>query len=318
MKTYFRISILSLSVLATSSLISCKDNDDVENNRPDNNKYHTATIGFTNVPEYLIGGPSTYGSNLYYGAQDQITTGYLAQVYDDTYVQFPVNYGNTYDADYNQVWGYSFFNGGMAVSNWHDMEDDTYTNQLSVYNTSSPSGGNFLVATGSVQIADINNSRLSDYEGCAKVYVTDAKGYSVKNPGTNTSVSGDEEEAFFESVYINNTTYTFMAMKNGNGFANALNEENEGWFKVQFIAFDDNEPNDKPCGYTEAYLANFKKGQADDYIGIIDTWTKVDLSSLPECCILVINFVGSDMGEWGLNTPSYCALDKFEISVEKE
>ena len=299
----------------TISMSSCSNNEP-DKERP-NGKYNTTTISFSNVPAYLIGGPTPQGANLYYGAQDQITTGYLAQVYGDTYVQFPVNYGYTYDADYNPVWGYSFFNGGLAVSNWHDMEDSSFENQLSVYNVSSPSGGNFVVATGSSDVIDISKARLSDFSGCPKIYITDAQGYSVKNPGTDTTVTGDDEDAFFDSVYINNTTYTFMAMKNGNNYANALNEENEGWFKVQFIAFDDNEPNEKPCGYTEAYLANFKKGQADDYIGIIDTWTKVDLSSLPECSILVINFVGSDMGEYGLNTPTYCALDKFEISVEK-
>lgn len=304
-------------VAATAiSFTSCSDNDEPDHKEP-NESYKTSTIGFKDVPSYLIGGPTTYGANLYYGAQDQITTGYLAQIYEDTYVQFPVNYGYTYDADYNMVWGYSFFNGGFAVSNWHDMKDDTYMNQLSVYNESSPSGGNFLTAFSSGSIPDISNKTYSDFAGCPHIYITDAKGMFVKNPGKEEALSGEDEEAFFESVYINNTTYNFMVMKNGNPYANALNQENEGWFKVQFIAFDDNEPNEKPLGYTEAYLANFKKDQADGYLGIIDEWIKVDLSSLPECSVLVINFVGSDMGEYGLNTPTYCALDKFEISVEK-
>ena len=316
MKNYYQFSILGISALLATTIISCSKDDDPANKYPSED-YQTTTVDFSKVPSYLIGGPTSYGSNLYYGAQDQITTGYLAQLYKDIYVQFPINYGYTFDAEFNPVWGYSYYNGGLAVSNWHDMEDGSYENQLSVYNPSSPSGGKFLVAFSSGSVTDITNSKLSDFDGCAKVYITDAKGYSVNNPGSNTTVSGDDEEGFFESVYINNTTYDFLAMKDGNPYANALNEENEGWFKVQFIAFSENEPDRKPAGFTEAYLANFKKGQADDYIGIIDTWTKVDLSSLPECSVLVINFVGSDMGEYGLNTPTYCALDKFEISVEK-
>lgn len=317
MKKQFNFSLIAFSLLMTGMATSCSDKDDEPGNKEPGENYVTTTIGFDKTPDYLIGGPTSYGMNLYYGSEDQITTGYMVQIHDDTYVQFPVNYGNTYDADYKPVWGYSFFNGGVAVSKWHDMTDGSYLNQLSVYNTSSPSGGNFLVAN-SGSITDISGATYSDFEGCAKIYVTDAKGYYVKQPGTDTNVVGEDEKAFFESVYINNTTYTFMTMKNGNDYANALNEENQGWFKVQFIAFEDDDPNEKPLAYTEAYLANFKKGQADDYIGIIDTWTKVDLSSLPECSIMVINFIGSDMGEYGLNTPCYCALDKFEISVEKE
>lgn len=304
-----------MAAMAMPTLSSCSDNDDCHDCEPDD--FQTVTIGFNNVPSYLIGGPDSYGSNLYYGAQDQITTGYLTQIDGDTYAQFSINYGYTYDLDYNMVWGYSFFNGGLAVSDWHDMEDNSYSNQLSVYNTSSPSGGNFVVAFSSSTQESINGKTLSDFNGCARVYITDAKGYYAKNPGTDTSLTGEDKEAFFKSVYINNTTYDFLTMKNGNPYASALNQENEGWFKVQFIAFEDDDPDEKPVGYTEAYLANFKKGQADDYMGIVDEWIKVDLSMLPECSVLVINFDGSDKGEYGLNTPCYCALDKFEISVEK-
>ncbi|MCH5240151.1 MAG: DUF4465 domain-containing protein [Muribaculaceae bacterium] len=314
MKKVFKLAIWGCAAIIAPVMISCSGDDEPDGKPAD--KYATTTIGFENVPAYLIGGPTTYGENLYFGAQDQITTGYVTQIYDDTYAQFSINYGSTFDSA--TPYGYTFYAGGLAVSNWHDMTDDSYMNQLSVYNTSSPSGGNFVVAFGNVDVENPSNSTLKDYEGCARVLITDAQGLKVSNPGEAKPIwTGDDKEAFFESVYINNTTYDYMVMKNGNNFASALNEENEGWFKVQFIAFDDNEENAECIGYTEAYLANFKKGQADGYIGIIDTWTKVNLSMLPECSVLVINFVGSDMGQYGLNTPGYCALDKFEISVEK-
>lgn len=315
MKFTIKFFAIGFTAILASSIISCSD-DKEEPNKP--NETASVTIGFQSVPSYLIGGPTTYGSNLYYGGQDQITTGYLAQIDDDTYIQFPINYGYTYDADYNSVWGYSFFNGGLAVSNWHDMTDDTYMNQLSVYNSSSPSGGNFLIAfsSGSVN-GDITKTTYADYQGCPHIYITDAKGYYVKDPGTDSPLTGDDEDAYFKSVYVNNTTYVYKTIENGNPYASALNKDNEGWFKVQFIAFDDPELNEKPLGVCEVYLANFKKGQADGYEGIIDTWTQVDLSSLPECSVMVINFVGSDMGEYGLNTPAYCSLDKFEIANEK-
>lgn len=314
MKPIFKFVLLGCSALLLPSMIGCT-NDEPDTDPED---FYQTTIGFEKVPQNLFGGPSSYGENLYYGASDQITTGYLTQIYEGTYAQFPVNYGYTFDADFNPVWGYSFYNGGMAVSKWHDMDGDTYANQLSVYNTSSPSGGNFLVAFSSATVQNIDNAKYSDFDGCAKVYITDSKGYTVKNPGTEASVTGEDKEAFFKSVYINNTTYTYKTMCYGNAFTSKLDSENKGWLKVQFIAFEDSDnPNAHYIGYTEAYLANFKEGQAGGYEGILDTWTYVDLSMLPECSVLVINFVGSDTGEYGLNTPAYCALDKFEISVEK-
>lgn len=314
MKKFYHFSFLSLSVVTCLNFAACSDHDD----EPDDKVIvESKVIGFQNAASVMAS--DAYGSNLYYGAEHQIKFGYIANIYGDTYAQFPVNYGYTYDADFNMVWGYSLYLGGFAVSKYHDMENGTYENQLSVYNESSPSGGNFIVAFGASTISDPSSATLQDYAECAHVYITNINGYNPTQPGKPDSyVYGDDEDAFFRSVWINNTTYDFLTMKNGNPYASALNEENKGWFKVQFIAFDDDKKNAKPVGCIEAYLANFDKNQADGYIGIIDEWIKVDLSPLPECSILVINFVGSDTGEFGLNTPKYCALDNFEISVRKD
>lgn len=307
MKYFSQFCALTLSL--TFLLGSCSKDEPNDNGKQE----VTTTINFQNAPSDLFAS-SAYGENLYDGT---ISKGFIAQIYDNVYAQFPVNYGYNYNADFNLSWCYTLYNGGFGLSDYHDMTGDTYLNQLSVYNESSPSGGKFIVANGSSQVEDPKVAKYSDYDGCAKVYITDKEGFGVNKLGEEGTVSGEEKDAWFKSVWITNTTYTFLTMKNGNPYCSALNEGNEGWYKVQFIAFEDNDPNDKPLGFTEAYLANFKKGQADGYIGIIEEWIKVDLSMLPECSILVVNFVGSDSGEWGLNTPAYCALDNFEISVEK-
>lgn len=292
-------------MLATG-LTACSDNDDKDD-------FVTKTIGFKDATPSLFAS-SAYGPELYNG---DISKGYLAQIDKYTYAQFPINYGYNFDADFNLSWCYTFYNGGFALSNFHDMEGNTYQNQLSVYDTTSPSGGNFIVAFGASMVSDPEQAKYSDYSECAKVYLTDKNGYGVSKIGEDTQVEGENEEGWFRSVWINNTTYTYLTMKNGDDYASALNEENKGWFKVQFIAFEDDDPNEKPLNYVEVYLANFDESLNIGYTGIIDEWIKVDLTPLPECGILVVNFVGSDTGEWGLNTPKYCALDNFEIDVEK-
>lgn len=315
MKNFNKFLIFGFSLFLVQAFTACSDDDDQLSNPNENST--TITLGFENVDSKYFGGPTSYGANLYEGASDQITTGYLAPLDFGKYAQFSINYGYNYNAQFNMAWCYTLYNGGLALSYFHDMEDASYNNQLSVYDSTSPSKGNFIVATGSSSIIDPSLAKYSDYEGCGKVYITDATGYTVKNPGQDTQVSGNDEDAYFKSVYLNNTTYTYKVIENGDGFTSESLEKQKGWFKVQFIAFDDDDPNEKPLGYVEAYLANFDESLNIGYMGIIDEWIKVDLSSLPECSILVINFVGSDSGEWGLNTPSYCALDDFEITVEE-
>ena len=301
------IKILGIGMMAATILTACSKDEEPQ-------KTQKVVIGFNSVPENLIGGPTSYGGNLYYGAENQITTGYMFEITDGVYAQFPVNYGYTYDETFNMVWGYSFYNGGVAVSDWYDLTDATYLNQLSAYIT-PPATNKFIVSYGYAEDSDSqpipypDNTTLSDYDACGHIYITDANGYTVANPGTpNSSVSGVQKSVKFQNLWICNTTYTYLTMKNGNGFANALNSENKGWFKVQFIAFNDNKPESVPVGYVDVYLANFDSSKAGGWQGIIDDWINVDLSSLPEASILVINMAGSDCGMYGFNTPPYCAI----------
>lgn len=309
MKYLFKSIPFGICVALMPYFTACSDDSD------ENPKEETKSVivGFQNVPQSIIGGPSAYGANLYDGS---VSKGYLAQLDDTTFAQFPINYGYNYNADFNLTWCYTYYNGGLAVSNWHDMTVNSYENQLSVYNSYSPSGENFIVAFGSSNVVNPANAKLSHYDGCGRVYITDKNGYGVSEPGKDTAVTGVAKKAYFKSVYINNTTFDYLTILNGNSYASALNKENKGWFKVQFIVFESNDPEEYPIGSVEAYLANFDPSLADGYMGIIDEWMQVDLSSLPKASVLVINFVGSDCGEYGLNTPTYCALDSFEISVE--
>lgn len=308
-----------------TTFVSCSDKDDEPGKgNEENENYVTTTIDFQKAPEEYFGS-TTYGPNLYYGAEDQVTTGYMMQLCNDTYAQFSINYGSTYDVE--NPYGYTFFAGGMALSKYHDLENGTYTNQLSAY-TPKTLSGNFVVANGNASDAfyqplpDPNFNTYSDYAKCGKIYITDPKGFSAPSQGdASTTLTGNCKKAYFESVEIANTTYPYLVMKNGNGFTEGSDlESQKGWFKVQFIAFNDYEPTSKPVKYVEAYLANFDSTLEKEagFCGkIIDEWTKIDISSLPETSILVVNFVGSDVGEYGLNTPAYCALDNIVISVEK-
>lgn len=325
MKTTCKFALLSFTAVMASAMVSCSDDDKTPDN-PDEKDYLTKTIGFKEAPSNLFSSSSSGAPELYTG---DLSDAYLANIEGDIYAQFSINYGLTSDYYdyYLQKWQYSFYNGGIALSHFYDDTEGNYTNQLSVYAPTSPSGGNFAVSFGNAQEFDSNyiytvydnpqTSTYSNYSGCGKIYLTDSEGYTIADPGEEGEVSGVAKSGWFKSVSVANTTYDYLVMKEGNNFTSALNEANKGWFKVQFIAFAGTEPTGKAIGWTEFYLANFDLALNNGKTGIVDTWTKVDLSMLPQCSVLVINLVGSDTGEYGLSTPAYCALDQFEITVEK-
>lgn len=320
-------SLVGISAFMVLSQFSCSDKDKSEpDNNPPKDLTEEVVIDFKDVPANLIGGPTMYGANLYPGYDNQITTGYLAPVSEDIYLQFSINYGETFVAE--EPYGYSFFAGGVAVSNWYDMTEASYINQLSAYLPDNSSQDNFLVSFGNavnnegVTITDIKNSTYSDFTKCGKIYVTDSNGYIVNDPGNSDAyVVGKKKEVEFKSIMVGNTTYVYKIIENGNVFTDSESlEKQEGWFKVQFLSFDDTNPDSKPTGCVESYLANFDKdleSESGYYGKALDTWTNVDLSSLPKCAVLVINLVGSDMGDYGLNTPAYCILDQIKVGINK-
>ncbi len=123
-------------------------------------------------------------------------------------------------------------------------------------------------------------------------------------------------------MYVTNTTYAYLAMANGDGPSRRfgyLDANGDGDFDDQGD-FDGTYPDYLKLIITgtdaggnatapiEFYLADFRAADsADDYI--LNEWTYVDLSGLGEVTALQFSFAGSDVGDFGINTPTYFALD---------
>lgn len=121
-----------------------------------------------------------------------------------------------------------------------------------------------------------------------------------------------------DSFYINTTAYSRLSMLNGDAvgkqFGSPLNAQGmddetngEDFFRVWIISSDETGANKDSM---EFYLADYRfADDNDDYI--INDWTKVDLSSLSTYPkqILTFRFESSDIGDFGINTPTYFAID---------
>jgi hypothetical protein len=292
-------------LMTTTLFTGCNADDDFLGGVP-----VTQVIDFANVPS-AYKASDKYGNNLYSGSANQITTGYMEQLgQSGTYVQFPINYLSQGWVS-EQPWSYDYWNGGIAISDFTDMTDGTYLNQCSVYDASGGvGGGTFAVAFG---YSDSYNDPNATYDMCSKIYLTDSIGYKVVT--TNEPVEGTAKSGHFNSVYVCNTTYGYLAMRDGNDFTTGSLQSQNGWFKVQFIGLD---ASGVKTGTVESYLANFDPALVT-VSGLNNTiligWKEVDLTGLGNSVsTVVINFVGSDAGEYGLNTPAYCALDNLSIT----
>jgi hypothetical protein len=118
------------------------------------------------------------------------------------------------------------------------------------------------------------------------------------------------------SVTVANTTYAVLSMQDGDSFAKKFggaSGDDPDYFYVDFTGLDSN---NTVLGSVRFYLADFRFADNSlDYI--ISDWTTVDLTSLGSGIhALTLNFGSSDTGMWGINTPTYIALDSLSIVPE--
>ncbi len=294
---------LAFCALSMPILSSCSDDD---NDGPNGMK-KIGEITFENT-DIVLAGPDSYGANLYsdYTDGQRFISGAIAFNKGTDTFKFGLN---TQGEWYPNV--ATLFNGGMFLSQFNLRSNPdgktgdwwySYNNQCSVYNVESIDGANknagddhsntFAIVNGSCTASDI-----------ATVY---GNGKEVSLGGF--SFDNDAEYTIGE-IEVCNTSYVYGVIVNGNNFAQPL-KTNNGWFKVLAYGYDAD--GKMTAGSpVEYYVCNYSSnGRIKE---IENDWEDWDLSRLGNVNRVVFNFEGSDMSEFGLNTPGYIAIDNIEI-----
>lgn len=119
------------------------------------------------------------------------------------------------------------------------------------------------------------------------------------------------------SVRVTNTTFAYFTMLNGNQFAKKFGGptgDDPDFFRLIVTGFDDA---NAVTGSTEFLLADFRfANNAQDYI--VNDWTTLDLTPLGAARSVQFGFESSDVGPFGINTPTYMAIDNLTITVVPE
>lgn len=122
------------------------------------------------------------------------------------------------------------------------------------------------------------------------------------------------KDTVISGLYVTNSTYTYLSMKNGDDFAKKFGGESgkdEDWLILTIEGFDSNS---KSTGKVEFFLADFGYSiNSNDYI--LDTWKWVNLTKLGRISKLEFSLRSSDNGNWGMNTPGYFCIDNLNHEV---
>ncbi len=211
-----------------------------------------------------------------------------------------------------------------------DFEDLTLPTE-SFYNGDDEAGG---FVTGGVTFGNDYNTSWGSWSGFAYSNVTDnttagfGNQYSaIPGSGANNSeiyaINTNSDTLRFSGPHINllsvdltNTTYTYLSMRDGDAFGKQFGSPNnangdddgtngEDFFYVTIFSHDNVGNKTDSVIF---YLADYRFSDSnEDYL--VDTWTTVDLSSLKNVSFLTFSYHSSDVGQYGINTPQYFALD---------
>ncbi len=125
----------------------------------------------------------------------------------------------------------------------------------------------------------------------------------------------DNQAHIAKGLYVTNSTYAALSMRDGDAYSKkfgGISGNDPDWFKFSVFGFY----NDTPTDTVDFYLADFRFDEPEkDYI--IQTWQWVELSQLGYVDSLQMMLSSSDVGEWGMNTPSYfCADNLYVVQTE--
>ena len=114
-----------------------------------------------------------------------------------------------------------------------------------------------------------------------------------------------------QSAMLTNTTYAALSMRDGDSFAKKFGGDNGTDADFLLVTITGRDAANARTGSVDLYLADFRSNDpAQDYI--LNIWQAVTLSSLGQVSALEFSFASSDVGQFGINTPVYFALDNIQ------
>jgi len=194
-------------------------------------------------------------------------------------------------ATFNNFYNPTFSNwAGWSVSRVADAATTGFGNQYAAYNV--PSGSGDASPTYGVGYVDFFNNVMP----------------TIQLP-TNTRPA---------TVRITNDTYAAISMRDGDGFAKKFGGTSGNDPDFFLLTIQGRDAVGAVLGNVDFYLADYRfANNSFDYI--VSQGAPVDLSGLPAATRqLTFTLASSDVGPFGINTPTYFTLDNLTVTAVPE
>lgn len=120
--------------------------------------------------------------------------------------------------------------------------------------------------------------------------------------------TNDAQGGTMEGFYINNATYSYLSMQDGDAFSKKFGGEDGNDPDFLYVTIKEYGARNIANDSINIYLADFTdSNNANDYI--LDEWTYVDLTRFENVDTLSFTIHSSDVGLFGINTPKYFCID---------
>ena len=211
------------------------------------------------------------------------------QTHDGSFVSGGARFNNLFAVDSD--FGFSFWNG-WAYSNTTDTTTPGFGNQYSAFAGSGSDG---------------------------------STNYAIGFMSTPAPVIELPQNAVPVSLDITNTTYAALSMLMGDAFAKRFGDDpaTVGVVETNFpdyfeLTLAGRNSTGQPVGTPiDVFLADYRfASDMDDFV--LDTWQTVNLTSLTGATTLTFALESTDVGQFGMNTPGYFAVDNLVLDVIPE
>ena len=197
---------------------------------------------------------------------------------------------------------------GFAISNEKDKTTPGFSNPYSAFAGSGANGSStFAMAFG---YQDVQTTPLISQE-----FVFVPTNITQLNRLPSIYLPANYQA---QSIAISNSTYAALSMRDGDPFSKkfgGISGNDPDFFKVSVYGID--AANHVLGTSVDFYLADYRfANNAQDYI--LNSWQVLDLSALSGAASLHFNVSSSDVGNAGMRTPSYFAIDNLTITAVPE
>ena len=157
---------------------------------------------------------------------------------------------------------------------------------------------------------DSTSGYMNQYSSITGGGLSNTPHYMVGTTGASIVL---DEATPISGAYFTNSTYAYMDMKDGSSFSKKFGGAS-GTEADSFVLIIRSFLNGNPVDTVEFYLADYRfVSSTEDYI--VDDWTYVDFNDDPASDITIdsisFDFMSSDNGQWGMNTPAFFCMDDF-------